>query len=171
MWLLPVVFMIHDFEEIIMMRPFIEKNREFLTRRFPDISARMLPHFEGLSTSSFALAVAVMFLIVSTTTLIAMEFDLYALWAGALIGFFIHLIVHIGQFLVARRYVPVVITSVVAAPYCIWALITVNARHPLPQVRTLIWSVVAFVVIAVMVVLAHGLAARFERLLTKYRAG
>ncbi len=167
MWLLPIVFMIHDFEEIIMMQPWVDKNADFLTRRFPRIAARMLPHFNGLSTSSFALAVAAMFLMVSAVTLISVELGLYALWAGMLIGFFIHLIVHVGQFIVVRRYVPVVITSLIAAPYCVWALAVINSRHPLPAASTFIWTVTAVIVIAVSLPLVHLLAAHFQQWLEK----
>jgi hypothetical protein len=167
MWLFPIVFMIHDFEEIVMFKPWIAKNASDLKRRFPRLAARMLPHMEGLSTSAFALAVAVMFLIVSTTTLIAIEFDLYALWAGALIGYFIHLIIHIGQFLVFRRYVPVVITSIITAPYCVWAVIVVNTRHPLPAGPTLLCSAAALIIIGGALPLVHAMAARFQRFLDR----
>lgn len=167
MWLFPILFMIHDFEEVIMFKPWAKKNAGYMRRRFPRIAARMLPHFEGLSTSSFALAVAGMFVIVSAVTLISVEGNLYALWAGAVIGYLAHLVVHVGQFLVVRRYVPVVITSLVTAPYCVWALIVVNGRHPLPPARTLLWSALAFVVIIGAVAAMHGLASRFERWLKK----
>jgi hypothetical protein len=163
MWLFPVIFMIHDFEEVIMFKPWVTKNAGFIKKRFPRLAARMLPHMEDLSTSSFALGVAGMFLMVSAVTLISVELDLYCLWAAAVIGYFIHLIVHVGQFLVVRRYVPVVITSIITAPYCVWALSVVNGRHPLPTGPTLLWSAVAFAVIAGAVVFMHALAARFER--------
>jgi hypothetical protein len=167
MWLLPIVFMIHDFEEVIMFKPWAGKNAPYLRQRFPRLAARMLPHFEGLSTSAFALAVAVMFLVVSIATLVAVEFNLYALWAGVLIGFFIHLIIHVVQFAVFRRYVPVVITSLITAPYCVWALLVVNARHPLPVGPTIFWSGAALVVIAGALFFVHSLAARFERWLKR----
>jgi hypothetical protein len=163
MWLFPIVFMIHDFEEVIMFKPWVHKNAAFMKKRFPRLAARMLPHMEGLSTSSFALAVAVMFLIVSAVTLASVELGLYYLWAGAVIGYFVHLIVHVAQFLVVRRYVPVVVTSLITAPYCVWALAVINGRHPLPPVPTLVWSVAAFIVIIAAVAGAHALAARFER--------
>src|SRR4030042_4485016 len=81
MWLFPIIFMIHDFEEVIMFKPWVTKNAGFMKKRFPRLAARTLPHMEGLSTSSFAVAVAGMFLIVSTVTLISVELDLYYLWA------------------------------------------------------------------------------------------
>jgi len=163
MWLFPIVFMIHDFEELIMFKPWVKKNAPFMKKKFPRLAARMLPHMEGLSTSSFAFAVLGMFLIVSTVTFVSVQWDLYVLWAGAVIGYFVHLLAHIAQFVAVRRYVPVVITSVVTAPYCLWALVEVDARHPLPPGPTIVLSVVALVVIGAGIALLHILAARFER--------
>jgi len=37
MLLLPFVFMIHEYEEIIMFRHWIDRNREELRKRFPKI--------------------------------------------------------------------------------------------------------------------------------------
>jgi hypothetical protein len=167
MWLLPAVFMIHDFEEIIMFKPWVGKNAEFLRVRFPRLAARLLPHMAGLSTSAFALAVALIFLIITTVTLIAVEFELYALWAGFVIGYFIHLVIHVGQFLAVRRYVPVIVTSIVTAPYCVWALLVVNARHPLPKAETLIWAAATLLFLAPGVTLAHRVAAGFDRWLKR----
>lgn len=163
MWLFPIVFMIHDFEEVIMFKPWVEKNAGFMKKDFPRLAARMLPHMEGLSTSSYALGIGMMFLVVSAVTFVSAEWDLYALWAGAVIGYFVHALAHIASFLVVRRYVPVVITSVITAPYCVWALAVVNGRHPLLIGQTLLFSVAAFVVIVAGIYLAYRLAARFER--------
>lgn len=39
MLLLPIVFMIHEYEEIMMFRRWLDGNREELKRRFPKIEA------------------------------------------------------------------------------------------------------------------------------------
>lgn len=163
MWLLPIVFVIHDFEEIIMFKPWLRKNREMLQVRFPRLAARFLPHFETLSTFSFAFGVAEIFVLLAVLNTIAVEGSFYALWAGILIGFFIHLLLHVVQFIVYRKYVPVIMTSVLAAPYCLFALYTLNARHLLAWGQVAAWSLLAVIVIAVYVPLAHRLAARWER--------
>ncbi len=163
MWLFPIIFMIHDFEEVIMFKPWVTKNAGFMKKRFPRLAARMLPHMEGLSTSSFALAVAGMFLIVSAVTLISVELDLYSLWAGAVIGYFIHLVIHVTQFLVVRRYVPVVVTSLVTAPYCVWALSSSTGGTRCRRSRRSCGPWRRFVIIVGAVYGMHALAARFER--------
>jgi len=126
MWLLPIAFMIHDFEEIIMMKPWAAKNSVEIQRRFPSLASRVLPHLERLSTSSFALAVAEEFILLSTVTYFAVEYELYAVWAGVLLAFFIHLLVHIMQFFLYWKYIPVIITSVIISLYCVFALYFLN---------------------------------------------
>ena len=42
MMLLPFVFMVHDYEEIIMFRRWIDRNREELKKRFPKIESFLL---------------------------------------------------------------------------------------------------------------------------------
>ena len=42
MMLLPFVFMVHDYEEIIMFRRWIDRNREELKERFPKIESFLL---------------------------------------------------------------------------------------------------------------------------------
>jgi hypothetical protein len=100
MWLLPVVFMLHDFEEIIVLRPWLEREAGYLQQHFPRLATRVLPHFSQLSTSAFALAVAEEFVLLSAVTLFTVEREHYALWAGLVLAFGLHLVFHIVQFAV-----------------------------------------------------------------------
>jgi len=163
MWLLPVVFMFHDFEEIIMMKPWFAKNSRDLQQRFPLMASRLLPHFESLSTSSFALAVAEEFLLLSVITFLAVEHELYALWTGFLLAFFFHLIVHLIQFALYRKYVPVIMTSLLSIPYCIFALYFLNSHNVLDWSDVIRWAIIAAVVTVSNMVFVHWLAARFEK--------
>lgn len=51
--------------------------------------------------------------------LASVELGLYSLWAGILVAFTVHLVIHLGSFVVLRRYVPHIITSVLAMAYVI----------------------------------------------------
>ena len=57
-WLLPIVFMIHDFEEIIFFKSWITKNKDYLSGIIPEFSKRLLFRLEKLSVPAFSLAVA-----------------------------------------------------------------------------------------------------------------
>lgn len=171
MWLLPIVFMFHDLEEIIMAKPWLAGNADALRRRFPRLASRLLPHFEHLSTSAFALAVAEEFVILTGITLLAVEFRLYALWGGVLVAFFIHLVVHVAQFGVYRGYVPAAITSVPAGVYCVAALYALSARGHWAWPEVARWAAVGAVALVVNLAFAHSLASRFQRWLNGTRGG
>ncbi|MCB2360887.1 HXXEE domain-containing protein [Clostridium estertheticum] len=64
-WLFPLLFIFHDLEEIIFMQAWISKNRLYLCERFPILSKKLLPHFDNITTSSFAFGVAEEFILIS----------------------------------------------------------------------------------------------------------
>ena len=70
-WLFPIIFMFHDFEEIVMIEPWFTKNKETVKVRFPKISARMLPYADSLTTTSLSLGVAGMFMLICVVTITA----------------------------------------------------------------------------------------------------
>jgi len=167
MWLLPIVFMIHDFEEIIMMKPWAAKNSAEIQRRFPALASRVLPQLNRLSTSSFALAVAEEFVLLSALTYFAVEYELYAVWAGVLLAFFIHLLVHIIQFLLYRNYIPVILTTLITSLYCVFALYYMNLYNYLDWPDVAQWTWISGAVLIINLVFVHSLARRFEKWLNK----
>lgn len=165
MWLLPAFFIIHDFEEIIMVRPWMTRNAPQLQKRFPRLASRFMPHLQKLSTSAFALAVAEEFILLTFITYLAVELNLYELWAGITIGFFIHLLVHAVQFGVYRSYIPAVVTSVPAGVYCLGALYVLNIHLNLSYSKVIVWALASVFAIIVNVIFAHWLAAKYQRYL------
>jgi hypothetical protein len=167
MWLLPIVFMFHDFEEIIMFKPWLNVNWPNLEKRFPKWVARALAEQSKMSTSAFALAVAEEFIVLSALTLLAVELELYPFWAGMLLGFFIHLLIHMGQFAAYRGYVPVILTSLPSGLYCLIALHDLNVYHPLDWGLVAVWTLVSLLIIGANLVLALKMAVKFEMWLGK----
>jgi hypothetical protein len=162
MWLLPIVFMFHDFEEIIMFKPWLGTNGAALAKRLPSWASRALTEHNKISTSAFALAVAEEFLVLSLLTLLSVELELYSFWAGMMLGFFIHLLVHTGQFAIYRGYVPVILTSLPSGLYCMIALRDLNVHHPLDWKLVAIWTLASLIIIGVNLALALHLSAKFE---------
>lgn len=167
MWFLPIVFMLHDFEEIIMFKPWMNANRVTLEKRLPAWAARVLGRHGDMSTSAYALAVAEEFIVLALLTLLAVELSLYEFWAGMMLGFFIHLLIHVGQFISYRKYIPVILTSLPCGLYCLIALHDLNVRHPLDWGSVAIWTFIALLVIGINLVLALKLAAIFDGWLGK----
>ncbi|MDI6834301.1 MAG: HXXEE domain-containing protein [Rhizobiaceae bacterium] len=162
MGLFPVVFMLHEFEEIIMLKPWLAKNGPAMERRFPVVAAKVLPLYNSLSTSAFTLAVLEEFFILTAVTYAAIAFGLHDLWAGLLIAFLFHLLVHIGQTILWRGYCPFIITSLLALPYCLYALFTLARSGAISPGPTAAWSIAAMVLVYLNLWLALDLARRFE---------
>jgi hypothetical protein len=60
------------------------------------------------------------FLIIALITYGSLFFDLYHWWFAAFAAFSLHLVFHIAQWLIFGKYVPVILTSILALPYCIY---------------------------------------------------
>ena len=166
-WLFPVVFIIHDFEEIIMMRPWISKNSQMLKKRFPVLYPKFISKAGKLSTSSFALVVLEEFILLVIITYITVEYGFYSMWTGLLMAFFLHLIIHLIQSLVVRIYTPFIITSMLASGYCIFAIISLQKTQLVDWKQTLYWTVFFFITLVANLLFVHKMAGRFEKWLNE----
>ncbi len=167
LWLFPIFFMIHDFEEIIMMKPWFKKNRVWLQSRFPKIAEWLFPYVDRLSSSAYTFAVAEEFMVLSVFTLLAVENSWYAFWAGLLIAFLIHLGIHIIQRLILGKYLPTVLAGLPGLFYGFLALYWLNQAGYLRWNAVLGWTLAGIILVAANLFFALWLAARFQTWLEK----
>jgi hypothetical protein len=163
MWAFPSVFMLHEFEEVIGFRPWLERNRAALLKRYPRGGQRLLQHYDALSTSSFALAAVSEFVLLSVLTFLCAIMGWTSFFAGIVIGYLVHLLVHLGQFLLWRRYVPMIATTLLTAPYGIYVLYELSYRQQITLAQTLLSAVIATVIIFLNLIGVLRLVGRFER--------
>jgi len=121
-WLFPIAFILHDFEELMLFEPWLKKNSAGIMSRvkykIPAFLEKQLQVITGKSTAQFATPIFLIFALTSFSSLLAAEFGSYPLLLFASSLFFLHGFVHIGQAIFLRKYVPALITSVlVAIPY------------------------------------------------------
>ena len=130
----PLLFIFHDLEEIIGMKRFINRNADMLQNRFPFLYKR----FSNFTTEGFALAVMEEFVVFTAIALLAIYFDnslFWNIWFGGFLGLTAHYVMHIGQALVIRRYIPALITSIICLPISVLilhhchTLININVWH------------------------------------------
>jgi hypothetical protein len=160
--MLPFIFMLHDFEEIIMFKPWLEKNRSEVGSRFPRIDSILKKNHDQLSTSAFSVAVLHEFLLISIITYLSLYFGAYQWWFGAFAVFSLHLLFHIGQGVVYGKYVPCITTSILALPYCIYTFIAFLKETDMTAVQLTLWAILGLIIAAASFVPAFYLAARFE---------
>ncbi|AGX43612.1 HXXEE domain-containing protein [Clostridium saccharobutylicum] len=164
LWLFPIIFIFHDFEEIIFIEYWISKNRHYLYERFPMLSKRLLPHFDNITTSSFAFGVAEEFILISIITIFSYVMNMYSLWMGLLIAFTLHLIIHCVQTLIVKKYIPAIVTSIICLPICIYII---NYMMKLFTINTVIlYSILGFIIMVVNLVIIHKFMASFSKWLS-----
>jgi|WetSurMetagenome_2_1015567.scaffolds.fasta_scaffold276539_1 hypothetical protein len=149
----PIIFMIHDFEEIIGIKPWINKNADYLYQRFPKLAPKFVSHLQHSTTERFAVGVAIMFILVCTVTYVSIWSQFYQLWMGAFMFFSIHIIIHIIQWIAVKRYVPVIITSLLSIPYCAYGIMVII--NSFDSLTIVLWAAITFVVATFMLLFIH----------------
>jgi hypothetical protein len=166
-WLLPIIFILHDFEEIIFFKVWLNNNKEYLAKRFPKISKHFIPRFEKMTTSAFSLAVAEEFILLSLITLCSVIFDNYLLWLAAFMGFFVHLLAHLVQWIIVKRYIPAIYTTLLSLIYCVYVLYVIISNHLFLISEIALWTIIGVGLVGLNLVLAHKLAEKFNNLTKK----
>lgn len=158
-WMFPILFIVHDMEEIMGFGLWLKKNRTLLDRKYPKISNTYNPY----STEGMAAAVMEELVICLIICIITRLTGFYGLWLGAFIAYTFHLIVHIGQSIVIKKYIPAVITSIICLPLSIWfiAFSIGNLSYTITQV--LFYSLIGIVAIAGNLKVAHWIIHIFTR--------
>jgi len=166
-WLFPVLFLIHDFEEILTVKGFMSRNKEQIVSLLsPKIGGFVQRQFD-LTTVQFSVSVAFVFIFVTSSTYLATHNNFAE---GALryffiivTVFFIHVFTHVGQALILRAYAPGVITSVlIILPYTSYVLFRLFREHIIDWNFALVN--IPFILLALPIILGtHSIARRLVK--------
>ena len=144
--LLPILFIVHDMEEIIGFGKFFRNNPQ-LFERFPKITKAYLK----FTTEGMALAVYEEFIPFFGISLLAYYFPGYILetiWFGLLLSLTAHFVIHIGQSMYIRKYIPSLITSMILLPASLIILIRSAAYIAFDLLTVVIISASIFLMMA-----------------------
>lgn len=126
-WLLVVVFMIHDFEEIISVEKWAKSKQHLIEEKSHPIK-RIIWQFWNLNSHAFAKRDLFIFLTTSSVAFLAVQFIDYA-WSTYLLNLFLiiiflHNIVHVLQSIIMKTYTPGLYTAILlVTPYTIYLFI------------------------------------------------
>lgn len=160
--LFPLVFMIHEFEEIICFKPWVAKNGLWLTDKYPKF-AKQITHLGQLSVPAFSIAVLEEFILVSITTLLALTLQWYSVWIAVFTAFAFHIILHIVQWMIIRKYIPVIITSLLSLPYLVWGFSRVLNEFSLSTI--MICFVIGTLIAILNLYFVHKFASRYDKII------
>ena len=147
-------------EEIIGFERFFTKNPD-LFNRYP----KMMNAYKGFKTDGFALAVYEEFIPFFGISLLAYFFPgniLYSLWYSLMLSLTGHFVIHIGQSLYIRKYIPSLITSIICLPLSVAILIRCVGDIEF-SLMTVLFIVVGVAIMMMNLKIAHMLMHRFNR--------
>lgn len=122
LWLLPILFMFHDFEEIIVIEAWSAKHGMRVEAALPPFIRKMYSSMMHMTTRNFALDVLFVYILIVAVTCIAAFFSIYLLYLAVLAVFFFHVFTHLGQTVYLKMYTPGVVTAVlIVLPYSLYA--------------------------------------------------
>ncbi|WP_307152092.1 HXXEE domain-containing protein [Robertmurraya andreesenii] len=135
-WLFPILFIFHDFEEIIMMEKWLNKYSNVIYEKLPKKMADKVIKQFSMSTAQFAVAVLIIFLLVSGSTIMAIQYlndspfgNIY-IFTIVMLTFFLHAFTHIGQSLLFHSITPGAFTSIIIViPYSLVLFHTLLAHE------------------------------------------
>lgn len=163
-WLFPVLFMIHDFEEILMVKAWQQKNKKYIQGR----NDKYIPFNFKASTAAISLGVEVEFVIISIAAIISYLLNSYVIWFGLFIAFTLHLFFHIFMYINFKKYVPGVATSIIFIPICCFIVYRNNIllHYSIP---TLLLSILISTLIMIgNIYILHKAVEKFNSWLEKY---
>ncbi|MFC0212224.1 HXXEE domain-containing protein [Paenibacillus chartarius] len=120
-WLLPVTFMLHDFEEIIFVEAWFRRKYE---RAAPLVPARFRRTFDEMSRTTaaqFSIPVLMQFILYALACWLAVDHEWYGLFVGFNALLLLHVFMHVGQSVVLRTYALGVGTALcITLPYSLY---------------------------------------------------
>ncbi|EGT4600973.1 HXXEE domain-containing protein [Clostridioides difficile] len=161
-WLFPLLFIFHDMEEIIGFGIWIKKNKSMLDKKYPFISKI----YENYSTEGMAFAVFEEFILCIIFCILIVITDnqyVYLLWLGSFIAYTLHLVIHIGQSIIIRKYIPSLITSIICLPISIWCISKSIYIVDCEMSTTILYSIIGIIIVALNLKFAQSLIGKFTK--------
>jgi len=106
LWLFPIVFMFHDFEEILTVKKWTRSNRQKVASLIPKWFPQWLESSFQMTTLQFSRDVLWVFSFITLSVVLAAQFSFYPLFLIFLAIFFLHVFTHLGMSLYLRSYTP-----------------------------------------------------------------
>ena len=157
-----IAFIVHDGEEIAMEHKWVMAHGDAVCARFPMLR-QLFNHLRRLSTKAFAIAVLEELAVLVAITVYALVGGPYGieLWSVAFMVFSIHLVVHIGQAIVVRGYVPGLVSSILLLPLSYFGMKSICDIFTPSQL--LLYGAIGVVIMVVNLAFAHWLGMKMAK--------
>lgn len=161
-WILPIAFILHDFEEMIMV-PLWKRHHAAA------LAEMKKPYFGGVTNgqafSAGVLEEMVILVLVSALSGITHNTTLYLAFVFA---YSFHFLMHIRMCIAFKRYVPGIVTALVQAPLMIWLFAVLWGRSGITLGHFAVYGVPAFLFMIVNLKMMHKVMPVIQVKMTAY---
>lgn len=163
-WLLPIVFMLHDFEEIVLVVPWLENNYDNIRKKVPSFVESKIDKLVNMSTSQFALAVFLEFTLFVIAAFMAAEYEKFIFLIVLNSLLLIHGIMHAVSIIILKRYAPFIITTILFIfPYCSYLFYRLLAIDLITIKSILISSLIGVFLLIPIIYFIHKLSEALNK--------
>jgi hypothetical protein len=147
-WLFPVIFLIHDGEELLVMEQWLKEHQSVGYGRIQQFLSTGFIENVSWTTSSFAIAMTMLFIIISLGSYLATrERRKLGLFVIMLTIAYLNVFTHTAQTILIGGYTPGVVTAwIVLLPYTLFVYWRLNAANLLTTRLTSTVSVIGLIV-------------------------
>ena len=159
-----VLFMIHEFEKIIFIKKFIEKNKVVKDMK-NELFVKKKESYPSTETTS--LMIAQEFIILSTILFIASEFRMYEIVLSLFIVYIAHLVLHIYDALRYRKFSPGSRTSLIIFPLGILMIWNVILNKEINLVIFILCVIIIGFLMILNLIFLHKISKKIDKYLWK----
>lgn len=157
-----IVFTMHEFEEVLFLTKWLNKNGNILKNKFRKRPINKI--VKEMDEVKFGLIVLEEYLLLLGSLIYVVLTDKNIIFVGVVIGYTFHIIVHIIQALVAKRYIPGLSTGIISGGisiYIAYKMINLYAYHFIDIIEA---TFIIFSVIVLNLLICHFVVNKlFER--------
>lgn len=157
-----IVFTMHEFEEVLFLTKWLNKNGNILKNKFRKRPINKI--VKEMDEVKFGLIVLEEYLLLLGSLIYVVLTDKNIIFVGVVIGYTFHIIVHIIQALVAKRYIPGLSTGIISGGisiYIAYRMINLYAYHFIDIIEA---TFIIFSVIVLNLLICHFVVNKlFER--------
>jgi len=164
--LFPILFMVHEFEEIAMINVWQKRNEQYINT-LKSQNKKVPFDFKG-STASFSLGILEEFLILSIITILSYLSNNYAAFYGLFIAVTLHFFVHIFLSISFKGYVPGITTTIIFTPFFCFMIYKLNVVLHYTMITSILSISIATLLMIVNLYILHRIMIKFTEVLNKY---
>lgn len=115
---LPILFFAHRVEEFLTQKRWASQQNDELKGRFPQVLGT-IHNLPELNAKGFValIIVEMIFILLGSILVLVQAPQATLVWSILFTGFSLHLLAHIAQVVIARQYVPGIVSVLISVPY------------------------------------------------------